>query len=226
MLHPKINPGTLEFLAELKNNNHREWFTAHKARFTAEQANFKAFMAALTQEMNQHDAIDKSKVFRIYRDVRFSNDKTPYKSSFSGFLSRKGSHRRGGYYLHLEPGASFLGAGFWKPEKDDLLRIRKEWEMDAEELRAILRDEAFAVVWGGLQGEEVKSAPKGFHKEHPNSDLIKKKQYVFTKPYTDKEVVSPDFLPSVNAAFKAIRPYFDLMSHILTTNLNGESLVD
>ena len=226
MLHPKINKETLEFLKHLKHNNNREWFTENKSRYTKEQANFKGFMATLAQEMNQHDAIEKSKLFRIYRDIRFSKDKTPYKSSFSGFMSRKGNHRRGGYYVHIEPGNSFLGAGFWKPEKDDLLRIRKEWGMDAQELKAILREESFAATWGPLQGDSVKTAPKGFDKEHPNIDFIKKKQYIFQKSFTDKEVVSADFLPNVNRAFKIIRPYFDLMSNILTTNLNGESLID
>jgi uncharacterized protein (TIGR02453 family) len=141
-------------------------------------------------------------------------------------MSRKGDHRRGGYYVHLEPGNSFLGAGFWKPEKDDLFRIRKEWEMEAEELRGILKEKTFKQQWGNLQGEELKTAPKGFEKDHPNIDLIRKKQFVLMKSFTDKEVLDPDFLNQVNYAFKVVRPYFDLMSNILTTNLNGESLID
>ena len=141
-------------------------------------------------------------------------------------MSRAGARLRGGYYIHIQPNNSFIATGFWNPEKEDLLRIRKEWELDATDLREIIAQKKFKNIWGEITGEELKTAPKGFDKAHPNIDLIRRKQFIFTKKFTDKEVMAPDYINVVSDAFKAIRPYFDLMSNVLTTNLNGESLID
>ena len=111
------------------------------------------------------------------------------------------------------------------PSKEDLLRIRKEMEIDAQEFRDLMEAPNFKAVWGNLEGEEVKTAPKGFSKEDPNIDLIKKKAYLFTKKYSDKQVLSKGFLTQVNNDFKAVRPFFDYMSSVLTTDLNGVSLL-
>ena len=165
-------------------------------------------------------------MFRIYRDVRFSKDKTPYKTHFAGSFSRSGQRLRGGYYLRIKPNETFIAAGFWEPNKEDLLRIRQEFETDASEIRAIMDKKNFKDVWGKMQGDELKTAPSGFNKEHPNIDLIKRKQFIFVKNFSDQEVLSPNFIENIDLAFQAIRPYFDLMSDILTTNLNGESLLD
>ena len=106
------------------------------------------------------------------------------------------------------------------------MRIRKELELDADEFRKLINAKKFKSIWGDLVGDEVKTAPKGFSKEHADIDLIRKKQFIFTKKFTDKEVISPDFLMEVDKSFKAIRPYFDYMSDVLTTDLNGVSLID
>jgi uncharacterized protein (TIGR02453 family) len=226
MIQPVITKSTLQFLNELKKNNNRDWFTAHKATFKVHENEVKTFLNKVTELVRTHDEIEKLKVFRIYRDVRFSKDKTPYKYNFSGSLSRAGNERRGGYYIHVQPQGSFIATGFWNPEKEDLLRIRKEWEVDASDFRNILNNSKFKSVWGDLAGEELKTAPKGFDKEDPNIDLIRKKQFIFVKNFTDAEVIAPEFAQTVNECFMVIRPYFDLMSNILTTNLNGESLLD
>jgi len=222
---PSIPPEIFSFLNELEKNNTREWFSANKARFKAIEAEMKIVNQALYMAMQKHDEIDKMKMFRIYRDVRFSKDKTPYKTHFGCSFHRKKPELRGGYYLQIGPGASFLATGFWNPEKEDLLRIRKELALDADEFRAIIGDSKFVKTWGQLQGDELKTAPKGFSKEHKDIDLIRKKQFIFTKTYTDQEVVSADFLVQVTRAFKDVRPYFDYMSDVLTTDLNGVSLL-
>ncbi|MFD0797509.1 DUF2461 domain-containing protein [Maribacter chungangensis] len=226
MPQPVITKSTLQFLNKLKQNNNRDWFTENKASFKVHETEVKIFLNALTELVRTHDEIEKLKVFRIYRDIRFSKDKTPYKYNFSGSMTRAGKERRGGYYVHIQPQGSFIATGFWNPEKEDLLRIRKEWEVDASELRSILNDTTFKSVWGEMAGEELKTAPKGFDKEDPNIDLIRKKQFIFVKNFTDAQVTSTDFAHTVNNCFSAIRPYFDLMSNVLTTNLNGESLLD
>ncbi|MGW9686220.1 DUF2461 domain-containing protein [Flagellimonas sp. 2504JD1-5] len=221
-----ISKETFGILKELAQNNNKEWFEKNKPIFKQHEAHVKSFFASLQELMNLHDEIEKMKMFRIYRDVRFSKDKTPYKTHFAGSFSRMGSRLRGGYYLQLKPGGSFAATGFWGPEKKDLFRIRKELEMDATDFRKVINEKSFKQIWGDLIGEEVKSAPKGFDKEHPNIDLIKKKQFIFVRHFSDSEVHSKDFIGEVDKSFKAIRPYFDLMSDILTTNLNGESLLD
>ncbi|APQ18934.1 DUF2461 domain-containing protein [Maribacter hydrothermalis] len=226
MLESNITNSTFKFLNLLKENNNREWFAEHKTDFKKEEEKVKFFFNQLLEKMKTHDEIERLKVFRIYRDVRFSKNKTPYKNNFSASFTRAGQHRRGGYYLQIEPGNSFLATGFWNPEKDDLQRIRKEWQLDISELKNIIEDKKFKEVWGELKGEELKTAPKGFDKEDPNIEYIRKKQFIFTKEFSDKEVMSEGFLEQINESYKLIRPYFDLMSSILTTNLDGESLLD
>ena len=117
----KVDKSTLDFLSDLKGNNNREWFNEHKSSFTAEQKKAKDFYMAIMANLNQHDEIDKFKLFRIYRDVRFSKDKTPYQPHFAGSFSRLGKELRGGYYLRIRPGESFLAGGFWAPNSADLL---------------------------------------------------------------------------------------------------------
>ena len=139
----QFEKSSLKYLKDLQNNNNREWFTENKDKFKEAQNNAKELFAAIRERLEAHDDIDKFKLFRIYRDVRFSKDKTPYQTHFAGSFSRLGNHLRGGYYLRIRPGESFLAGGFWQPEKDDILRIRKEIEMDASEMRDILHDENF-----------------------------------------------------------------------------------
>jgi len=221
-----IPKSTLSFLQELKKNNTREWFNEHKPDFQIEQTKVKLFYNALMETLNSHDAIEKLKIFRIYRDVRFSKDKTPYKPHFAGHFVRGTKRLRGGYYLRIRPGESFLAGGFWEPNKDDLLRIRKEFEMDASEIREIIENKTFIKHFDKLQGNALKTAPRGFDKEHPDMDLIRMKQFIITRNFTDEEVLSPNFLNEVSSSYKAMRPYFDYMSEILTTDLNGVSLID
>ncbi|MGB6267643.1 MAG: DUF2461 domain-containing protein [Olleya sp.] len=217
---------TFTFLKDLEKNNNRDWFNEHKSAFKEIEIEVKQVYNQLFQLLNKHDEIDKVKLFRIYRDVRFSKNKRPYKTHFGGSFNRVKPRLRGGYYLHIQPNnESFIATGFWEPAKEDLLRIRKEFEMDDQEMRDILNDKKFNVIWGDLQGDELKTAPKGFDKEHSAIDLLRKKQYIFVKKYTDKEVLSPNFLEDVNTAFKAIRPFFNYMSEVLTTDLNGVSLI-
>lgn len=221
-----ITKDVFPFLRKLDKNNNREWFTENKKEFKAIEAEVKAFFNGLAEEVKTDDEIERVKIFRIYRDVRFAKDKTPYKINFSSSLSRAGAKLRGGYYTHIQPNGSFIAAGFWEPNKEDLLRIRKELELDATEFREVINNKKFKSIWGELVGNQVKTAPKGFNKEDKNIDLIRKKQFIFIRNFTDEEVLDSSFIQEVQTSFKKIRPYFDLMSDILTTNLNGESLID
>lgn len=226
MAIPKFSEEILDFFKTLEKNNDRDWFNDHKKEFKANETQAKAAYKYIFDALNKHDLVDRFKLFRIYRDVRFSKNKLPYKTHFGGSFSRKKPELRGGYYVHIQPNnQSFIATGFWEPNKDDLLRIRREFEQDDEEIRAIINNPSFKSVWGEFVGEELKTAPRDFDKAHPAIDLIRKKQYIFTKTYTDKEVASDEFLNDVNTSFQEIRPFFDYMSDVLTTNLNGESII-
>jgi uncharacterized protein (TIGR02453 family) len=166
-----LSKDVFSFLKKLQSNNNREWFNEHKATFKTIETGVKQFYNQLFEQLNQVDSIDSFKVFRIYRDVRFSKNKLPYKTHFGGSFHRTKPELRGGYYLHIAPNnKSFIATGFWDPNKEDLFRIRKEFEMDASELRGLMNQPTFKSVWGALQGDELKSAPRGFDKLNPNID--------------------------------------------------------
>ncbi|TXD84118.1 DUF2461 domain-containing protein [Subsaximicrobium wynnwilliamsii] len=216
----------LHFLEQLRKNNDRDWFDKNKTEFKSHEARAKKSFQTIFENLKVHDLVEDFKVFRIYRDVRFSKNKLPYKTHFSASFIRRKPELRGSYYLHIQPNdQSFIATGFWEPNKEDLLRLRKEFEQDDTELRAILNSKGLKNIWGELKGDELKTAPRNFDKEHPAIDLIRKKQFIFTKSFSDQEVLSDLFIENVNTAFKAIRPYFDYMSDVLNTNLNGESTI-
>ena len=224
-----ITSDNFEFLKELGLNNNREWFTENKKRYEANLKNIVVFADSLLAKMNEHDVLEtptgKKSLFRIYRDVRFSKDKSPYKTHWSGSFRRATQLRRGGYYFHIQPGnQSFIGGGFWEPNKEDLQRIREEIAADPSEMRQILSNPNFIKTFGALQGEQLKTAPKGFDKEHPAIDLLRYKQFIFSRNFTDKEVLQPNFLEQANQTFQHMRPFFDYMSDVLTTDANGMPL--
>ena len=221
----KINPDILVFYKDLEKNNNREWFEKQKSRYKALESELKVFNEEVKNGLDKEDDIERVKMFRIYRDVRFSKDKTPYKTHVGVSFHRKKPKLRGGYYMHIKSEKSFIAGGFWDPNPKDLFRIRKELEFDAQELRNIINEKKFNLIWGELQGEKVKTAPKNFNKEHPDIDLIRHKQYIFIKKFNDKSVLSSDFFNEVINNFIAIRPFFDHMTNILTTDLNGVSII-
>lgn len=225
----QLSQSNLDFLIQLEKNNNRDWFTEHKKRYEKEHAQIVQFADELLAKMNQHDLIEtptgKKSLYRIYRDVRFSKDKSPYKSHWSGGFSRATKQLRGGYYFHIQPnGQSFIGGGFWNPNKEDLQRIREDIALDSSELQGILADPNFVNTFGKLEGEQLKTAPKGFEKDHPAIDLLRFKQFIFGRNFTDAEVLQPNFVDVANDTFKKMRPFFDYMSDVLTTDANGAPL--
>jgi len=198
----------------------------NKKEYQANEKILKQFYASIENGLNKTDEISKVKVFRINRDIRFSKDKTPYNIHRSVSFARAGAHRRGGYYLRLEPGNSLMAGGFFSPNPADLMRIRKEFEIDASDIRKIFNQKAFKNAFGDfVQEYKVKTAPKGFSKEDPNIDLIRLKSFFVVHEFTDKEVLSERFHDDLLKHFSLLRPYFDYMSDVLTTDLNGESIL-
>ncbi len=221
-----IPSSAFTFLRKLAKNNNRDWFKDNKPSYQAAYGQLNLFKDALVREMEKYDEIESAKLFRIYRDVRFSKDKSPYKNHFSGYMKRATAQRRGGYYFHIEPGGkSIIGGGFFSPSPADLKHIRQQIAANDKPLRKILKSASFKKYFGTLQGEQVKTAPKGFSKDHPAIDLIRHKQFYVVRRFKDKEVTADDFLKETVKTCKAFRPFFDYMTEILTTDLNGESLV-
>lgn len=220
----------LDFLKTLRENNDREWFNANKPLYIEHHNQIISFADELLELMNQHDQIEtpngKKSIYRIYRDTRFSKDKTPYKTHWGGSFKRATSKLRGGYYFHIEPGNSFVGGGFWSPNPADLKRVRQEIAASDDELRGIITSNNFINTFGELRGDQVKSSPKGYAKDHLAIDLLKYKQYLVMNKFTDKEVLSVNFAKNVSNVFLEMRPLFDYMSEVLTTDINGVSLID
>ena len=220
-----IDSEVFKFLNDIKSNNNREWFNTNKQIYKRSLEEIQNFTIDLVELMNSHDRIENYKIFRIYRDIRFSKNKTPYKTNFGISLVREKPQLRGGYYLHIKPSDSFSAIGFWKPEKSDLLRIRKEIELDGKEFNDVISSKLITRKWGNLIGDSLKTYPRGFSRDHQYISLLRRKSFLFKKNYTDQEVTSEDFIEKLNEDFLVSRSFLDYMSNILTTDLNGISLI-
>ena len=221
----RIHPSGFDFLKKLKKNNNREWFNAHKTEFLKELQLIETFADALLMNLNGHDEIEtpsgKKSLYRIYRDTRFSNDKTPYKTKWSGSFRRATKYRRGGYHFNIEQGNSFIAGGFWGPVPQDLKRIRDDIAFDATPLRKIVKSKYFVSLFKTLEGEQLKTTPAGFDANHEAIDLLRYKQFLLIRRFSDEEVLGNAFLKEANLTFKAMRPFFDYMSEVLVTDNNG-----
>lgn len=215
----------LRYLNKLKKNNNREWFNNNKDKFLEEQSRVEGFADALLADLNSHDMIEtpsgKKSLYRIYRDIRFSENKTPYKTNWSGYFKRAGKMRRGGYYYHIAPGNSFIGGGFWGPNAGDLKRIRDDIAFDDVPLRKIIGTKMFINTFGMLRGEQVKTSPRGFDPSSPGIDLLRYKQFLLVRRFTDAEVLNEKFLQQAGRTFQNMRPFFDYMSDVLSAGVNG-----
>lgn len=212
-----------DFLNELKKNNNREWFTENKPFFEQAKKEADLIFKSVYEELLMVEELEPLKMFRIYRDVRFSLDKTPYKNHFSAQTGRKKPYFRGGFYIHLEPDNCFIAGGFFGPDKDDLFRIRQSIEY-FDELEIILKNKKLIDSFGELEGDELKTAPKGFAKDHERIALLRKKQFLFRKQFSDKEIFEIDFPNKVAENYKVLLPFFNYMTEVLTTDENGQLL--
>ena len=225
---PSLKP-VFNFLVSLKEHNDRVWFNDHKKLYEESHFIMIDFAESVLNEMRKHDDIEtasgKKSLFRIYRDVRFSKDKKPYKTSWSGSFKRATNTLRGGYYYHIEPGNTYIAGGFFGPNAVDLKHIRNHIDQDDAPLREILESKSVKSYFGSLIGEQVKTAPKGFDRDHASIDLLRFKQFYLKHQFSNQEVLLSDFHKNMSDGFQRLRPFFDVMSEILTTDLNGISLI-
>lgn len=223
----QIDKSTYKFLKDLRKNNDRPWFEKNKDKYTAMHQNMIAFAEDMMQELGKSDKLvpmtGKKSLFRIYRDVRFSKDKTPYKSNMGGGMKRDTQWLRGGYYYQVEPGNTFIAMGFWNPNTEDIKLIRDNIAQDDKPLRKILNSKKIKDTFT-FSGAQLKTAPRGFDKDHSAVDLLRYKQMILSRTFTDKEGMDKNFLKECVKTFKASRPFLNYMSEILTHDLNGEPL--
>ncbi len=227
----KLPPSSFKFLKDLKKNNNREWFNAHKDKYLSVRENIIHYADEVLHGLNQIDHIEtlsgKKAMYRIYRDVRFSKDKTPYNVHWSGLFKRATAAFRGSYYYRIEPGGnSIIGGGFWGPNSGDMQLIRSHIANEPERLRKIIRSKKFKNVFGDLQGNQVKTAPRGYTKDHPAINLLRYKSFYVFRKFSDEEVMQDSFVDETIQTYKAMMPFLNYMSEILTTDLNGVSLLE
>jgi uncharacterized protein (TIGR02453 family) len=223
-----INKSTLKFLTDIAENNNRDWFQTNKQFYLDAQQNMHSFIDSLILEINKHDQLEnisaKKSLHRIYSDMRFSKDKLPYHAKFDFGLKRFSKQRRGGYYMNIKPSNSYLACGFFAPNPADLKKIRLDISENYPQWNTLLQSETIQSNFGDLKGNTVLTTPRGFQKDHEAIELIRHKQFYLRHDFTDQEVLSAGFLAKANSIYQSVRPFFDYMSEVLTTDSNGEKI--
>jgi uncharacterized protein (TIGR02453 family) len=209
-----ISKETFRFLQQLKLNNDKVWFDANRGLYTQLRKEFEAFLEVVITAVSQFDreisqTTARASVFRINRDIRFSNDKRPYKTNFGAFIAKGGRKGiNGGYYIHVEPGGCFLAGGIYMPSAPMLKAIREEIYENIDEFKEILHAPSFMKHFGDRMGDEkLKSAPRGFPKEFADMDYLKYKSYTVIKSEPDSVYQKADFIKEVKEVFRAMAPF-------------------
>ena len=212
-----MQSSTLQFLRNLEKNNNREWFNENKTLYQEAQQDVISFVEKLIEEMADFDEEmgkleAKKSVFRIYRDTRFSKDKTPYKTNFGAGLGMGKGNKISGYYLHIEPGKSFLAGGVYNPEPSVLKTIRQEISAFGDEFKAILEQDEFRNYFRGLSVEDkLKKVPQGFEKDDKMAEYLKLKHFIVTHPISDEQLLSENAVKEFTKIFKAMKPLNDFL---------------
>lgn len=213
---------TLDFLRTLKKNNNREWFQANKSKYELAKKEFENFIEKSIREISRFDKRisgikAKDCLFRIYRDVRFSHDKSPYKNHLGAFITDKGKNSNGpGYYIHTEPGNCFLAGGIYQPDSCQLELIRKEIDFSLTYFNKIINNKDFVKYFGTLVEEgKLKTAPKGYAKDHPAIDLLKHRSYIAAHKVSDEQAAEDDFFTYSIKVFRTLSPLNKFLSTAL-----------
>jgi uncharacterized protein (TIGR02453 family) len=219
-----LEPQTLKFLTQLKKNNNKPWFDAHRAQYEAARIDFSNFIQLVIDALQKTDTTitglgSKECLFRINRDIRFSKNKQPYKTNFGASIKR-GGRKSGfaGYYFHCEPGHSFIGGGLWMPEAAQLKNVRQEIDYNWEEFQSIIQEKNFKKIYGDIyQAEEVSLAtmPKGYEKDNPAASYLKLKSFIAETPIADEELTKASLHKKTVAAFEGLQPLLTFINRAL-----------
>jgi uncharacterized protein (TIGR02453 family) len=217
----QISQSTLDFLSDLKRHNEREWFIRNRNRYDDAKAEFESFVQSMINRISEFDPVlkgleVKSCTYRINRDIRFSADKSIYKTHLGAFIvkgGKKNGDRYAGYYMHVEPGGnSMIAGGAYMPPMPWLTAIREKIDEHSEELVRIINDKEFKKYFGSLQGEKLKSSPKGYPRDHPHIELLKLKSFLVTRMIPDREVSGKGCFDLVVNASKAMKTLNDYLN--------------
>lgn len=206
------------FLGKLAKNNSREWMEENKPEYQKTRKIFEGLIQELITGIASFDEgiaglQAKNSVFRLHRDTRFSNDKSPYKLNYGASMTKGGRKSPyGSYYIHIKPGDNFIGGGMYMPEAEELKKIRQEIDYNADELLAIINDPGFKVVYGELRGDQLKTAPKGFPKDHEHIGLLRHKGFYFMQQFPDSDLEKPDFVQQAVAKYQLIFPFINFLN--------------
>jgi uncharacterized protein (TIGR02453 family) len=212
---------SLSFISDLKNNNHTEWFHANRPRYDEARGEFLAFVDTLIGEIQAFDpsvspADAKSAIFRINRDIRFSNDKSPYKTNFGAFIVPGGKKSgNAGYYFHLDPDGSFAGGGVYHPMPDILKKIRNEIYGNPEEFKGIIEGKEFYDYFGDMYDDRLKTPPKGFPKEFEHIDLLKYKSYIVSRGFDNHTLTGDRLVEETVKTFRLMYPLNKFINYAL-----------
>ena len=218
-----LQASTVKFLKDLKKNNNKPWFDANRKIYEAAKADYLNFIQKIIDLHGKNDPeirniVAKDCLFRINRDVRFSKDKSPYKSNFGASINKGGkqSVSTAGYYFHLQPGESFTGGGIWMPEKENLQKIRQEVDYNLDDFKKIISGKKFKTVFGELwQGSAYKltRVPKGYEADNPAAEYLKLKSFVVSVPFKDQDLTSKDLIKKTVEVFKTLQPLVSFLNH-------------
>lgn len=218
----KIHPDTIKFLRDLARNNNREWFADHKSNYEAAKKDFKNYTAQLIQELAKFDATlndltPEQCIFRLFRDVRFAKNKLPYKTNFGAFMAPAGRKSGlAGYYIHIQPGNhSMIGGGLYHPEAAFLSKIRKQISDNPAPLKLILNKPGFKKTFGELQGERLKTIPRGYSKDHPEKELLRYKDFLVSNNIDDKLLTSPELTTTATYNFKKMKELITYLNNTI-----------
>lgn len=214
-----IEKSTLNFLKSLKKNNNREWFEKNRAAYEDAKQNVVSMAEFLLQDMAKTDARfaeikPSSCLFRINRDVRFSKDKSPYKTNFGAAFSVGGKKGpQAGFYVHIDPTAAFAGGGIWQPEPAVLQKIRQEIDYQFADFKAVIYQKKFKAMFGDMSQEDaLKKVPKGYDAENPAADFLRCKNFVFSRSFTETELMSTSFYTELKSSYHTILPFLTFLN--------------
>lgn len=213
-----ITKRTLDFLKAIKKNNNREWFEVNRSKYEDAKADFEKFVESLLpllakENSKLKDLKVKDCVFRIYRDVRFSKNKAPYKTNFGAYFVEGGKKSsKAGYYIQIEPGNSFLAGGCWMPEAPVLKAIRQEIDYNLKDFEKIVKGKAFKSRFGELSDARLKTTPKGYDADNPAIDYLRQTSFTVTAAIKDKDLVVPTFTKDAAKAYKEMLPFLQFLN--------------
>ncbi len=219
-----LEPQTLRFLSQLKKNNNKPWFDAHRAQYEAARIDFQNFIQLVIDDLQRRDATitgmqARDCLFRLNRDIRFSKDKTPYKIAFGASIKREGKKSvYAGYYFHLEPGKSFVGGGLWMPEPAHIKALRQEIDYNWPEFQQIISAKKFKSIYGDVYKSadvSLVKMPKGYEANHPAIEYLKLKSFIAEALVVDAELTTAALHKKTIAAFDALQPFLYFINRSL-----------